>query len=271
MDYLKRFRLDGKVALVTGGARGLGREIALALSSVGARLLVTDIADEGGRETVDIIRRAGGEAECRTHDVTDEAAWEAAVSAAIGSYGRLDVLVNNAGVESGALVRDCSLAQFRQIQDINVTGTFLGCKHAIRAMSPGGASGHGGSIINLSSAAALVGVLAHGAYGASKGAVRSLTKTAAVECGRLGAGVRVNSLHPGLILTAMGEQLLDGLIELDLVPDRAGAEAALLALHPLGRFGEPADVASAVIYLASDAAGWVTGAELSIDGGVVAA
>ncbi len=270
-DYAKLFRLDGKVALITGGARGLGREIALALSSVGAKVVVSDIIDDGAKGTVAELRKAAGEAHGLSHDVTVEAQWEKAIADTVATFGGIDILVNNAGVESGALVAACTVEDFRRIQDINVTGTFLGCKHAIRAMSPGGSSGRGGAIVNMSSAAALVGVLAHGAYGASKGAVRSLTKTAAVECGRLGAGVRVNSLHPGLILTAMGEQLLDGLIAIGIVPDRTAAEAALLALHPAGRFGEPADVAAAVIYLASDAAKWVTGAELSVDGGVVAA
>lgn len=271
MDYQKAFRLDGKVALVTGAARGLGREIAQALAAMGASVAVSDILDDGAKATVELLRASGAQARGFVHNVTDEAQWQATIAGTIEAFGGIDILVNNAGVESGALLAACTVQDFRRIQDVNVTGTFLGCKHAIQAMSPGGASGRGGSIVNLSSAAGMIGVIAHGAYGASKGAVRTLTKTAAVECGRLGSGVRVNSLHPGLILTAMGEQLLDGIVELGVAPDRAGAEAALLALHPIGRFGEPSDVAAAVIYLASDAAKWVTGAELSVDGGVVAA
>ncbi|MES0875016.1 glucose 1-dehydrogenase [Sinimarinibacterium thermocellulolyticum] len=271
MDYRTAFRLDGKVALVTGAARGLGREIARALAAVGAKVAVSDIIDDGARATVEWLRASGADARGFVHDVTDETQWQQTIAGTIEALGGLDILVNNAGVESGALLAECTVEDFHRIQDVNVTGTFLGCKHAIRAMSPGGAAGRGGAIVNLSSAAGMIGVIAHSAYGASKGAVRALTKAAAVECGRLGVGVRVNSLHPGLILTAMGEQLLDGLVRLGLAPDRKQAQAALLALHPIGRFGEPADVAAAVIYLASDAARWVTGAELSVDGGVVAA
>lgn len=269
-DYTKAFRLDGKVVLVTGGARGLGAEIALACAQMGAKIFVTDIADGGGKATVKAIRKAGGKAECMSHDVVSEPQWEAAIAAAIKKLGGLDVLVNNAGIESGALVSQCTVEDYRRIQDINSTGTFLGCKHAIQAMSPGGKAGKGGSIVNMSSAAALIGVLAHGAYGASKGAVRSLTKMAAVECARLGTGIRVNSVHPGLVNTLMGSQLLDGLVKLGLVPDRATADAALLALHPMGRLGEARDVAGAVLYLAAEASSWVTGAELVVDGGVFA-
>jgi NAD(P)-dependent dehydrogenase (short-subunit alcohol dehydrogenase family) len=267
-DYSKAFRLDGKVALITGAARGLGAEIARAFVQAGAKVMVTDIGDKGAAGTASEIRKTGGTAEHMVQDVTSESGWEATVAATVSKLGGLDVLVNNAGIEIGALVAQCTLEDFRKTQDINVTGTFLGIRAAIRAMSPGGAAGKGGSIINMSSVAGIVGVTAHGAYGASKGAVRTLTKAAAVECGRLGTGIRVNSMHPGLVSTAMGTQLLDGLVSLGLAPDRAAADAAILALHPLGKFGEPYDVACGALYLASDASRWVTASELVIDGGV---
>jgi len=269
-DYSKAFRLDGKVALVSGAAGGLGSEMALALASQGAKVLVTDMADGGGRATVESITKAGGTAEAFVHNVTDEAQWEASVSKAVAHFGGLDIVVNNAGIETAALLAQCTVEDFRHVLDVNVTGTFLGIKHAVRAMSPGGRAGKGGSIINMSSVAGLMGVTAHAAYCASKGAVRLLSKSAAVECAALGTGIRVNSIHPAIVPTAMGKGLLQNFVDLGLAPDYAAAEAAILALHPSG-FGEPSDVAGAVLYLASDLAKWVTGAELSVDGGAAAA
>lgn len=264
------FRLDGKVALVTGAGKGLGSAIALTLAEAGARLVVTDILEAEGRAIADRIIGAGGEALFISHEVTDEAQWEKAVAETIARFGRLDVLVNNAGIEVPALITECSVESFRKTLDVNVTGVFLGMKHAIRAMSPGGASGQGGSIVNLSSVAGIIGAVAHSAYCASKGAVRLLTKAAAVECGRLGKGVRVNSIHPGVIETDMGVNFIKGFVALGLSPDEKTSAAGILSLHPLGRFGEVDDVANAVLYLASDASKWVTGAELAVDGGLAA-
>ena len=149
--------------------------------------------------------------------------------------------------------------------DINVTGVFLGLKHAIGVMKPGA------SIVNLSSVAGLIGTSAHVAYHASKGAVRIMTKAAAVECAQLGTGIRVNSIHPAIVQTDMGTKFIQDFVNLKLAPDYASAEAAIKGAHPLGRFGEPADVAGAVIYLASEAAKWITGSELVLDGGYTAA
>lgn len=267
-DYGKANRLDGKAALVTGAARGIGGEIAAAFAQAGAAVLVTDVLEDAGRGTVEAIRKTGAKAEFLRHDVTEEKQWEAAVTESVRKFGRLDVLVNNAGIEKMARITECSLEDFRRIQEVNVIGVFLGLKHAIRAMVPGGASGKGGSIVNLSSVAGLRGFAALGAYCASKGAVRLLTKAAAVECANL--GVRVNSIHPGLIWTKMGEQFLDDVVAQKIVPDRATAEAAFKAETPMGFFGEVSDIAAAALYLASDAAKYVTGSELVVDGGLSA-
>jgi len=264
------FRLDGKVALVTGGAKGLGALTAMTLARAGASVMVTDVLETEGRAVVGQIVAAGGKAAFVRHDVTDETQWEAAVATAISSFGQLDVLINNAGVESTELLAQVTVASFRRTMDVNVTGTFLGLKHAIRAMSPGGASGRGGAIVNLSSVAGIVGVMAHSAYCASKGAVRLLTKAAAVECAQLRTGIRVNSVHPGLIETEMGANLIKGFVSLGLAPSIDDARASLTALHPMGRLGEPEDVANAILYLVTDASKWVTGAELSVDGGMAA-
>jgi 3alpha(or 20beta)-hydroxysteroid dehydrogenase len=266
-DYGKVYRLDGKAALVSGAARGLGAEISTALAAAGAAVLVTDVLEEPGRQTVDAIRKAGGKAEFLRHDVTDEKQWEGAVAEAVRKFGRLDVLVNNAGVERMARITECSVEEFRWIQEVNVTGVFLGLKHGIRAMAPGGASGHGGSIVNMSSVAGLRGVTALGAYCASKGAVRLLTKSAAIECAQLKTGVRVNSIHPGVIWTKMAEDFLNHFVDLKLMPDYATAEATFKEKAPLGRFGEPSDIASAALYLASNASKYVTGEEIVVDGG----
>lgn len=270
MDYTRSFRLDGKVALITGGARGLGAETARALAHSGAAVLVTDILDDQGRATVAAIQSLAGEAVYLHHDVTVEVHWQRAVATAIERLGGLDIVVNNAGISATQYLGHYSVEDFRAILDVNVTGTFLGIKHGILAMSPGGTAGHGGSIINLSSVAGLVGVSALAGYCASKGAVAMLTKAAAVECAQLRNGIRVNSIHPGVIRTPMGDALIDNAVKLGMEPDRASSEAHFLAAHPIGHFGQPSDVAHAIVYLASDASRWQTGSEMVIDGAYTA-
>ncbi|MBA4284830.1 MAG: dehydrogenase [Xanthomonadaceae bacterium] len=270
-DYGKAFRVDGKVALISGGARGLGAEMAMALAQQGATILVTDVLAKEGKATVKAIKAAGGNAEFLSLDVVDEAQWQKTINACIKRFGGLDILVNNAGIERTALVTECTVEEFRRIQDINVTGVFLGCKHAVRAMRPGGKAGRGGSIINLSSVAGLVGVTGLAAYNASKGAVRLLTKSVALECAQLKTGIRVNSIHPGVVWTDMGRDLLTHFAEAGLGADVPAVEAAFLAAHPIGHFGAPDDIASAVLFLASDASKWITGSELTVDGGYTAA
>lgn len=264
LDSTRAFRLDGKVALVTGGARGIGAAVCEALAQAGAAVLVTDVLESAGRETVERIVRDGGKAEFQKHDVTVEAQWEAAVAAALKHFGKLDILVNNAGIETAALITQCEVEDFRRVMDVNVTGVFLGHKYAIRVMKAGS------SIVNLSSVAGIIGTTAHVAYHSSKGAVRLMTKAAAIECAQLGTGIRVNSIHPGIVKTDMGANFIKDFVNLGLAPDYATAETSIKALHPMG-FGETADVANAVIYLASDAAKWVTGSELVVDGGLTAA
>jgi 3alpha(or 20beta)-hydroxysteroid dehydrogenase len=265
------FRLDGKTALVSGAARGLGAAIAEALARSGASVLLTDVLVDTAEETAARIVQSGARAAAFRHDVTDEAQWQAAIAFAEKTFGPLDVVVNNAGIETAALLSQCTVEDFRRVMDVNVTGVFLGLKHAVRAMSPGGSSGRGGSIVNMSSVAGLIGTLGHVAYHSSKGAVRLMTKAAAVECAQLGTGIRVNSVHPAVVATQMGTAFVQDFVDLGIVPDYATAEAAIKAAHPIGRFGEPADVASAVIYLASPASKWVTGSELVVDGGYSAA
>lgn len=269
-DINKAFRVDGKVALISGAARGIGAAIAEALVQAGASVLITDVLEKAGQETVARLRKAG-KAEFQKHDVTDEAQWQAAVTAAVKHFGGLDIVVNNAGIETAALLSQCALEDFRRVMEVNVIGVFLGLKHAVRAMAPGGAAGHGGSIINMSSVAGLIGTTGHIAYHTSKGAVRLMTKAAAIECAQLGTGIRVNSVHPAIVSTEMGANFIQHAVDLKLAPDYATAEAAFKAAHPMGRFGEAADVANAVVYLASDASRWSTGTELVLDGGYTAA
>ena len=264
-DTVSRFRLDGRVALVTGAARGIGAAVAEALAGAGASVLVTDRLTDIGEATAQRIRDQGGKAVFVAHDVTVEDQWVAAVAAAQQHFGRLDVLVNNAGVETAALLTECTVEAFRSLMEVNVTGVFLGMKHAARVMKAGA------SIVNLSSVAGIVGTPAHIAYHASKGAVRTMTKAAAVELAKLGTGIRVNSIHPAIVDTEMGTGFIQDFVNLGLAPDYASAEADIKAAHLLGRYGTPSDIAGAVIYLASDATSWMTGSELVIDGGFTAA
>lgn len=262
------FRLDDKVALISGAARGIGAECARELARAGARVMLGDVDTEGVHTVAESIRAEGGQAEARALDVTDEADWAAAVAATLDAFGGLDVLLNNAGVEIMGPITEVDLADFQRLMRINVDGVFLGCKQAVAAMRPGGRAGRGGAIVNMSSVAGLIGVPWLSAYGASKGAVRLITKDVAVECGRLGYGIRCNSIHPGVVATEMAESFLrknqalaGGTASLDEV------RAAFVQVHPIGRLGEPADVARAVRFLAADASAWITGVELPVDGG----
>lgn len=257
MDYTNISRLDGKVALVTGAARGLGSEIANALTQVGAYVMITDVLDSVGNETkTALATKAPGRIEFMHHDVSQESDWITVLQATIARFGGLDIVVNNAGIESAALLANCELVDFQRIMAVNVDGAFLGIKHAILSMRPGGPAGKGGSIVNLSSITGMVGVPTLGAYGASQGAVRLLSKAAAVECGRLGYGIRVNSIHPGIVKT-------------DIDVEKA-ADAMALSMRPIGFDGQRSDIASAALFLAGDASRWITGAEIVIDGGATA-
>ena len=252
-------RVEDKVALVTGGALGLGRAAAELLAREGAKVAVTDLMDAEGRAVVDQIGLAGGEAIYIHHDVAQEADWARAVAETLTRFGRLDVVVNNSGVALAGSVEDCTLEQWRWLMSINLDGVFLGTKHGVAAMK-----GHGGSIINLSSIEGLIGDPNLAAYNASKGGVRIFTKSAALHCAKAGYKIRVNSIHPGYIWTPMVEGYIAGQAN----PDEA--KLAVAGLHPLGHLGEPDDIAFGVLYLASDEAKFMTGSELVIDGGYTA-
>lgn len=270
MDYNNVSRLDGKVALVTGGARGLGAEIADALLQAGASVMITDVLSEVGMKTQSALAaKFPGQVEFVHHNVTKEADWETAVAGAVKHFGGLDVVVNNAGIETQSFFADTELAEFQRTMAINVDGVFLGIKHAIRTMRPGGPAGKGGSIVNLSSVAGIIGQPTLGAYCASKGAVRLMTKAAGVECGRLGYGIRVNSVHPSIVKTQMGANVVKNFAKLGMAPNEEAADALIESMHPIG-YGQPSDVANAVLFLAGDASRWMTGAEVVIDGGATA-
>lgn len=260
------FRLDGKTALITGAARGIGGACASALAEAGASVMLSD-RDDLGTATAASIVAAGGKAAYHNLDVTREQDWIEAVDATISTFGGFDILVNNAGIEIMGGIADVTQEEYRRLMAINVEGVFLGCKHAVIAMRPGGRVGKGGAIVNMSSVAALFGVPWLSVYGASKGAVRTLTKDVAVECGRLGYGIRCNSIHPGVVQTEMGDSFFRKNQALAQIATIEEVRAAFLQVHPIGRMGVPGDVANAVRFLVSDAASWITGIELPVDGG----
>jgi NAD(P)-dependent dehydrogenase (short-subunit alcohol dehydrogenase family) len=263
-------RLVGKVALVTGGASGIGRGAALAMAREGAKVVVTDVQEALGAETVALIKADNGEAIFVRHDVTSEEAWIATVSAAETAFGRLDILVNNAGIGIGGPVTEFSLADWRRQQAINVEGVFLGVKYSLPLIRRGG----GGSIINISSVAGLMGAANMTGYCATKGAVRLFTKAVAMECAAARDGVRCNSVHPGIIETPIWDtisattpaQAAPG----QATPNRIDLDAMTAIGTPLGVKGFPEDIASGIVYLASDESRYVTGSELVIDGGMTA-
>ena len=262
--------LSGKVALVTGAARGIGAATAAMLAECGAKVALTDVLEEGQR-TAERIDPQAKRAIFLRHDVTDEKQWEEVVSTTVARLGGLDILVNNAGVEQLGYIADIEMANARRLFEVNIMGVMLGHKYAARAMRPGGAAGRGGSIVNISSVGAQIGTSGVSVYSASKGAVRLFSKCAAVEFGQLGYGIRVNSIYPGFIKTVMIDNFLAGLVKLGTFPDVETAIKVMSAAYPIGRTGVPRDIAGAVLFLASDLASFVTGAELVVDGGVTIA
>ncbi|MFJ9128570.1 SDR family NAD(P)-dependent oxidoreductase [Streptomyces sp. NPDC102340] len=260
--------LTGRKALVTGGAQGLGAAAAEALVREGAAVVIADVQEDAGRATAERLQKAGGAATFVPLDVADDESWDWAVTRAVDELGGLDVLVNNAGVEISGLVVDLDPRDVRRMLDVNVLGVALGLKHAFRAMRPGGRVGRGGAVVNISSVAATIPFPGIACYAATKSAVDRLTRVAALESGRLGYGVRVNCLYPGLVPTAMGTRLAQDMETLGLWPSAEAAVGDVIARTPLGRLGEAADMADAVVFLASDAARFITGAGLPVDGGM---
>ncbi|ADU14155.1 glucose 1-dehydrogenase [Asticcacaulis excentricus] len=249
-------RLKDKVALVTGGAQGIGKAIVRSFAAEGARVIIADIDPREGKTLAaelpgTVFRRL---------DVSDEAQWIAVLDSVVADFGRLDVLVNNAGITGRAEAKNdpehTTLEDWRRVMTVNTDGVFLGCKHAIRVMRPN----RTGSIINMSSRSGLVGIPHQAAYAASKAAVRNHTKTVALYCAEEGLNIRCNSVHPAAILTPMWEAMLK---------DEADKEK-VAAGTPLHRFGRPDEVAAVVLLLASDEATFITGSEFNIDGGVLA-
>ena len=256
-------RVDGKVALVTGGSSGIGRGCSEKLAAEGAFVVVTDIQDAMGADVVAGIKAAGGQAEYLHHDVTEEGEWEAVVGKVRERHGRLDFLVNNAGIGIGGSILTMTLADWRRQTAINLDGVFLGTKHSIPLMR---ASGDGGSIVNISSVAGLKGSANLAGYCATKGGVRLFTKSVAMECANAKDGIRVNSVHPGLIETpiwlTVGQAVNPGANE---APDLDAMSALAV---PLGVKGLPEDIANGVLWLCSSESRYVTGQELVIDGGL---
>jgi cyclopentanol dehydrogenase len=245
-------RLAGKVALISGAARGQGEAEARLFAREGARVVLGDIRTEQGEQVASEIRAEGGEAVFTPLDVSRESDWTRAVELAEGTYGRLDILVNNAAIIGLEGIMDTTLEAWNRVVAVNQTGTFLGMRAAIPALRRAG----GGSIVNISSVLATMGSGNSASYTATKGAVSALTRTVSVELAT--EGIRVNAVHPGGVETPMAAECLG---------DDAEARRALIATHPMGRIGEPEEIATGVLFLASDEASFVTGASLVIDGG----
>jgi NAD(P)-dependent dehydrogenase (short-subunit alcohol dehydrogenase family) len=242
--------------------------MAEALARAGAGVMIGDIREDLGKAAADAISKTGATAGFVPLDVTDDASWEQAISATIGELGGLDIVVNNAGIEITGLVIDLNPDDVRRMLQVNVLGTALGIKHAFRAMRPGGPAGSGGAVVNISSVAATIAFPGIAGYSATKSAVDRLTRVAAMESGKFGYGVRVNCVYPGLCPTEMGNQLAQDVVTLGLFPSVEDAVGAIVGLTPSGRLGEVSDMADAVVFLASDAARFITGAGLAVDGGM---
>ncbi len=255
-------RLEEKIALITGAASGIGKATAERFAREGAKVALTDIDSEKGGELAEELAKAGHEAFYQNLDVVDPDEWRAVVDAVTKRWNQLDILVNSAGIGRAKGLLDMSYDFWRQTISINLDGTFLGTQAAVDSMKDTG----GGAIVNISSVLGFVGMSNISAYAASKGGVRLFTKAAAIECANKGYNVRVNSVHPGYIETPMVMRRFDKVAE----AEREAEETRLKESHPLGRLGKPEEIASMILYLASDEAAFVTGAEFVADGGYLA-
>jgi NAD(P)-dependent dehydrogenase (short-subunit alcohol dehydrogenase family) len=266
-------RLDGKVALISGAARGIGAETALQMVRAGARVAIGDVLEEHARQTLRALEAEGGAGAaiyCPL-DVTSAGSWDAAIAACVQKFGGLDILVNNAGVFIGRDVEHASLADWQRLCAVNLTGVFLGTKQAMPALRERARnSPHGSAIVNLASIAGLVGSPLDPLYSMTKGGVTIFTKSVALEFARKGYRIRVNSIHPGVIETDMGAQTFAARAERLGTNDVDAARQQSLASHPIGRLGTAADIASGIVFLASDDAGFMTGTGLVVDGGYTA-
>jgi len=264
-------RLDGKVALVSGAARGIGAETARKMAAAGASVVIGDVLAERVRETAKEITGAGGKALALALDVTSEDSWSAAVGAATKQFGKLDILVNNAGIFLGKDMMDATLEEWNRLVAINMTGVWLGTKACAPALAEGGkASRHGSAIVNLASVAGLVGSQLDPLYSMSKGGVTLFTKSSALAFARKGWKIRVNSIHPGVIETDMGAQTFVSRARQAGSNDVEGARSVAARQHPIGRLGVPEDIALGIVFLASDDAGFMTGSGMVVDGGLTA-
>ena len=264
-------RLDGKVALISGGARGIGAATAHLMSSVGASVVIGDVLDDQGTQTAADINKAGGRATYINLDVTKEAPWANAVGQATTRYGKLDILVNNAGIFPGRDFEEVSVDDWHKLVAVNLTGVFLGTKHAAPALRESGRlSPHGSAIVNLASIAGLVGSAMDPLYSMTKGGVTLFTKSTALTFGRKGDRIRVNSVHPGVIETDMGDQTFVRRMALMKTNDIESARENSRQMHPIGRLGTADDIARAIVFLASDDAKFMTGSAMVVDGGLTA-
>ena len=258
-------RVDGKVAIVTGGAGGIGSQTGRQLAQAGATVVLTDTrADDGARIAAEIVA-AGGKARFVTHDVTKEADWARVVAETCAQHGRLDVLVNNAGIYRFGRIEDADEATLDILLAVNLKGVVFGTKHAFLAMKHRPAGADSAAIINLSSIAGLIGSPTSAIYGLTKGGVRLYTKASALEAAHLGYNIRVNSVHPGIVDTDMANEVAHGMQRRGV--DEANVRATMAAGHPLGRMAKASDIANGIVFLASNDSSFMTGSELVIDGG----
>ncbi|MFV0298152.1 MAG: SDR family NAD(P)-dependent oxidoreductase [Hyphomicrobiaceae bacterium] len=264
-------RLDGKVALISGAARGIGAATAKLMAQAGASIIVGDVLADKAKETVKEIESAGGKAMFAALDVTSEKDWNAAVAAATRSYGKLDILVNNAGLFLGRDFQEVSLEEWNKLVSVNLTGVWLGTKLCAAALREAGQkSKHGSAIVNLASVAGIVGSQLDPLYSMTKGGVTLFTKSTALAFGRKGYKIRVNSIHPGVIETDMGTQTFVARATQTGTNNTEDARSVAITHHPIGRLGHPDDIANGICFLASDDAGFMTGSGLVVDGGLTA-
>ncbi|MEI5680811.1 SDR family oxidoreductase [Mesorhizobium sp. CCNWLW179-1] len=256
--------LTGRTAIITGAARGIGLSITKAFLEAGASVLLTDILEKEGEGAAEEL---GGKAAFLRHDVRNEGEWSAAVAKAEQHFGGLDIVVNNAGIETAALITEIEADDFRRVFDINVQGVLLGTRSAFRAMRPAGSTGRGGAIVNIASAAAVTSTPALSIYSASKAAVAHFTRNAAFEAGALSYPIRSNCVMPGMTKTQLATQLGDHFTKIGLVENEAAMRRDQEARIPLKRYGEPHEIASVALFLASDASSYMSGACLPVEGG----